>query len=137
MVITNVNQVVYRGDGVTTAFPFTFRIIDATDIKLLLNVEYRPRLFGNLYGAVFVDAGNVWSMREDDNRPGAKFKACNVPKEMALGTGVGFRYDLDFFVIRVDWGVGIHTPSSAKKGFYNMGKFSDSHSLHLAVGYPF
>ncbi len=126
------------GPGSYTSTADRSSYLDQTgDIKLLLNVEYRPRLFGNLYGAVFVDAGNVWSMREDDNRPGAKFKACNVPKEMALGTGVGFRYDLDFFVIRVDWGVGIHTPSSAKKGFYNMGKFSDSHSLHLAVGYPF
>lgn len=126
------------GPGSYTSTADRSSYLDQTgDIKLLLNVEYRPRLFGNLYGAVFVDAGNVWSMREDDNRPGAKFKACNVPKEMALGTGIGFRYDLDFFVIRVDWGVGIHTPSSAKKGFYNMGKFSDSHSLHLAVGYPF
>lgn len=126
------------GPGSYTSTADRSSYLDQTgDIKLLLNVEYRPRLFGNLYGAVFVDAGNVWSMREDDNRPGAKFKACNVPKEMALGTGIGFRYDLDFFVIRVDWGVGIHTSSSVKKGFYNMGKFSDSHSLHLAVGYPF
>ena len=56
-------------------------------------------------------------------------------QDMALGTGIGLRYDLDFFVIRVDWGIGIHVPY--KNGFYNMGKFKNSQSLQLAIGYPF
>ena len=107
------------------------------DMKLLFNVEYRPRLFGNLYGALFIDAGNVWTLREDNDRPGAKFQAKNAIKEMALGTGLGFRYDLEFFVIRVDWGLGLHTPQSEKHGIYNMPSFRGSHSLHLAIGYPF
>lgn len=104
------------------------------DIKLLANLEYRPRLFGNLYGAIFLDAGNVWEMN-GSYRTGGTFKLKDVPKEMAVGTGVGLRYDLDFLVIRVDWGVGLHVPY--KSGFYNMDSFKDSHSLHFAVGYPF
>lgn len=104
------------------------------DIKFLANLEYRPRLFGNLYGALFLDAGNVWKMN-DNYRPGGSFKIKKVFQEMALGTGVGLRYDMEFLVIRLDWGVGIHVPY--KNGFYNVGKFKDSQSLHFAVGYPF
>lgn len=104
------------------------------DMKFLANLEYRPRLFGNLYGAIFLDAGNVWKMH-DDYRTGGKFQLKNALREMALGTGVGVRYDMDFLVIRLDWGVGLHVPY--KTGFYNVGKFKDSQSIHFAVGYPF
>ena len=105
------------------------------DIKFQANLEYRPRLFGNLYGALFLDAGNVWAMHDDSYRTGAKFQFKNVLKEMALGTGIGIRYDLEFFVLRVDWGVGLHVPY--KTGFYNFDHFKDSQSLHFAIGYPF
>ncbi len=105
------------------------------DIMLQANLEFRPRLFGNLYGAVFIDAGNVWAMRDDGYRTGAKFNVKNALKEMALGTGIGIRYDLEFFVLRLDWGVGLHVPY--KSGFYNMPSFGDSQSLHFAIGYPF
>ena len=114
----------------------SFSYIDQTgDIKLQANLEYRPRLFGNLYGAVFLDAGNVWSIKNDGVRPEATFKLKNVAREMALGTGIGIRYDLDFFVLRLDWGIGIHVPY--KNGFYNMSGFGNSQSLHFAIGYPF
>ena len=104
-------------------------------MKLQANLEYRPRLFGNLYGALFLDAGNVWTLRSDSDRPGAVFKPKNILKEMALGTGVGIRYDLDFFVLRLDWGIGLHLPY--RNGFYNFDRFKDSQSLHFAIGYPF
>ena len=105
------------------------------DIKFQANLEYRPRLFGSLYGALFLDAGNVWSLRKSDDRTGATFKPRNLLREMALGTGVGIRYDLDFFVLRLDWGVGLHLPY--KHGFYNFDHFKDSQSIHFAIGYPF
>jgi hypothetical protein len=120
----------YRPDDNTTSY------LDQTgDIKFQANLEYRPRLFGNLYGAMFLDAGNVWTMHDNTDRPGGKFQFKNAIKEMALGTGIGLRYDLDFFVIRVDWGIGLHLPY--KSGFYNMPNFKDSQSIHLAIGYPF
>mgnify|MGYP002619188897 FL=1 len=108
------------------------------DMKFLANLEYRFNLFGNLYGAAFLDAGNVWGLKDDGYRSGARFKLKNIAKEMALGTGVGVRYDLEFLILRLDWGVGLHMPyDTGKGGYYNIRRFKDSHSLHLAVGYPF
>lgn len=108
------------------------------DMKFLANLEYRFNLFGNLYGAAFIDAGNVWGLKDDGYRSGARFKLKNIAKEMALGTGVGVRYDLEFLILRLDWGVGLHMPyDTGKSDYYNIRRFKDSHSLHLAVGYPF
>ena len=104
------------------------------DLMFQANLEYRPRLFGNLYGALFLDAGNVWVMHSDD-RIGVKFEPKNALRDLALGTGVGLRYDMDFLVIRLDWGVGLHVPYNT--GFYNVDSFKNSQSLHFAVGYPF
>lgn len=109
------------------------------DIKFIANLEYRPRLFGNLYGALFLDAGNVWAMHDNGYRgPESVFKWKSIIQDMAVGTGVGVRYDMDFFVIRVDWGVGLHIPyDTGRSGFFNIKSFKDCQSLHLAIGYPF
>jgi len=108
------------------------------DLKFEANIEYRFPLISNLNGALFVDAGNVWLMKSDPNRPGGSIKWSRLGKEIALGTGFGFRYDLDFLVIRFDVGIGIHAPyDTGKSGYYNMTKFWDSLGFHLAVGYPF
>lgn len=127
------------GPGSYTTNESKLSYLDQTgDIKLQLNLEYRFNLFGNLYGAAFIDAGNVWALRDDGYREGAKFQFKNALKEMALGTGVGLRYDLDFLVLRLDWGVGLHVPfDTGKSGFYNIPKFSDGQAIHIAVGYPF
>ena len=116
-----------------------YSYIDQTgDIKFVANLEYRPKLWGDLYGALFLDMGNVWNMHEQEYSPNGKFEAKNFLKQMAVGTGIGVRYDMGMFVIRLDWGVGLHLPyETGKGGFYNIPKFKDSHSLHLAVGYPF
>ncbi len=112
--------------------------IDQTgDVKLLMNLEYRPKLFGDLYGAIFLDAGNVWNLHDDEVTSG-KFQVKDFFRQMALGTGVGVRYDLGMFVIRVDWGIGLHLPYETNKhGFYNITSFKEAQCLHLAVGYPF
>ena len=108
------------------------------DMKLLFNLEYRNRLVSNLYGAVFLDMGNVWTLKYDEYRPEAHFKFNNFFKQMAVGTGVGLRYDLDFFVIRLDWGIGLHVPNeTGHSGFYNIDKFWHAQRLNLAIGYPF
>lgn len=125
------------GEFVPTDSKFSY--IDQTgDIKFVANLEYRPKLWGDLYGAVFLDMGNVWTLKEEDYSPQGKFKANSFLKQMAVGTGVGVRYDMGMFVIRLDWGVGLHLPyETSKSGFFNIDKFKNAHSLHLAVGYPF
>ena len=77
-------------------------------------------------------------MHDDSSHPGGKLQLKNIMDELALGTGLGLRYNLDFLVLRLDLGVGIHAPyDTGKSGYYNMPKFSDSLGLHFAVGYPF
>lgn len=128
------------------------------NLKLLVNLEFRHRLFGNLHGAIFFDAGNVWSTRDytipvtDDmdetdrvfaqanNKTASNidFKFSNLPRQLATGTGIGLRYDLEFLVLRVDWGFGLHVPyNTSKSGYFNIERFSDMHTLHIAIGYPF
>ena len=108
------------------------------DIKLEANVEYRFPIFGELYGATFLDAGNVWLMRKDESRPGGEFTLKNFAKSIALNTGVGVRYDLTFLVIRLDMGIALHVPyETGKSGYYNIPKFKDGLGLHFAIGYPF
>lgn len=116
-----------------------FSYIDQTgDIKFVANLEYRPRIWGDLYGAIFLDMGNVWNIHEEEYSENGKFYARNFFKQMAVGTGVGVRYDMGMFVIRLDWGLGLHLPyETGKNGFYNIHRFKDSHSFHFAVGYPF
>ena len=108
------------------------------DIRFEANLEYRFRIISDLHGAVFLDAGNVWLMRRDPARPGGEFRLKDFPKQIALGTGVGIRYDLDFLVFRLDWGIALHEPyDTGKSGYYNVRKFMDGTALHFAIGYPF
>ena len=113
--------------------------IDQTgDLKLEANLEYRFPIFGDLYGAAFLDAGNIWTIHDDPNRPGGQLKWGRFLKDLALGTGLGLRYDLQFLVIRVDCGVALHVPyDTGKSGYYNIPNFRDGLGVHLAIGYPF
>ena len=122
----------------------TYSYVDQTgDIKLEANMEYRFRILskfagGNLNGAVFLDAGNVWLLREDSARPDAQFTFNHFFDSIALGTGAGIRYDLDFLVLRLDLGIALHVPyDTGKKGYYNIPRFKDGMGLHFAIGYPF
>lgn len=122
----------------------TYSYVDQTgDIKLEANMEYRFRILskfagGNLNGAVFLDAGNVWLLREDPARPDAQFTFNHFFDSIALGTGAGIRYDLDFLVLRLDLGIALHVPyDTGKKGYYNIPRFKDGMGLHFAIGYPF
>ena len=128
------------------------------NMKLLVNLELRYRLFGNLHGALFFDAGNVWTTRDytisptpdmneedraallsyNDTVDELNFSFSRFPQQLATGTGIGLRYDLEFLVLRVDWGFGFHVPyKTAKSGYFNIEKFADMHTLHIAIGYPF
>ena len=108
------------------------------DLKLEANLEYRFPIVGKLQGATFLDAGNVWLLRESESQPDGQFRLKNLGDQIALGTGLGIRYDLDFLVIRFDLGIGIHAPyDTGKRGYYNMPSFGKSLGYHFAIGYPF
>ena len=126
------------------------------DFKLVGNLEYRTPLFGNLEGALFLDAGNVWFLRysdlldetdytsqeayEEDKEIYEQmgFDASKFFNDIAVGTGIGLRYNLGFLVIRLDWGVALHVPyDTGKSGYFNISRFKDAHTLHFAIGYPF
>jgi outer membrane protein assembly factor BamA len=111
-----------------------------------MNAELRFRIAGGLNGALFVDAGNVWLLRDDPARPGGKIGSANGDgrgltgflDQIATGTGAGVRYDLSFLIVRLDLGIGIHLPYSTNRpGYYNIPRFRDGMGLHLAIGYPF
>ena len=107
--------------------------------KFEANAEYRFPILGYLKGAVFLDAGNVWLLRDDPTRPGGKLKMKNFLDELAVGTGMGLRFDMSMLVIRADLGIAIHAPyDTEKSGYYNITDFKhDGWAFHLAIGYPF
>ncbi len=106
--------------------------------KLEANLEYRFPIVGILHGAVFLDSGNIWLLKNDPDRPGGQLKAKTFLKDIALGTGAGLRVDISMFVIRGDLGIGLHAPyDTGERGYFNMPSFWKSLAFHLAIGYPF
>ena len=106
--------------------------------KFEANVEYRFPIAGPLHGALFLDAGNVWLLKDDPQRPGGQLKASTFLNDIALGTGAGLRFDIGMLVVRGDLGIGIHAPyDTGRSGYYNMTSFGKSLAFHLAIGYPF
>ncbi|MCM1050360.1 MAG: BamA/TamA family outer membrane protein [Paenibacillus sp.] len=104
----------------------------------LANTELRFPILGPLHGAIFLDAGNVWTLKAEESRPGGQLKASTFLRDLALGTGVGLRFNISMLVIRADLGIGIHAPyHTSKHGYYNMESFKKSLAFHLAIGYPF
>ena len=110
------------------------------DIKLDASIEYRSKLFWKFQGAAFIDAGNIWTIRDYANQPGGVFKFNEFYKQIAVAYGLGLRLDLDFFVLRFDGGMKAINPA------YKNGKerwpiihpkFSRDFAFHFAVGYPF
>ncbi len=107
------------------------------DVKLEANVEWRFPLSGDLYAALFADAGNVWTLRHESGRPGGQFTG-SFMEQLATDTGLGLRYDLGMLVLRFDVGVPIHDPSESNNKYYNQsGSFFGNLGYHLAIGYPF
>ena len=106
--------------------------------KFEANTEYRFPILGYFKGAIFLDAGNIWLLKKEDHRTGGQLKMKNFFDELALGTGVGLRFDMSMLVVRADLGIAIHAPyDTGKSGYYNIPKFKDGIAFHLAIGYPF
>lgn len=114
------------------------------DLKLELNTEYRAKLFSVVHGAVFVDAGNIWLSNKDPLKPGAEISK-NFYKELAVGTGVGLRFDLSFLILRTDLAFPIRKPYLPENdrwvidqiNFGSGGWRKENLVFNLAIGYPF
>ena len=110
------------------------------DMKLDLNLEYRAKLFWKFSGALFVDAGNIWTLREYEEQPGGQFELSEFWKQLAASYGLGIRLNFDFFIVRFDMGMKAVNP--AYEDNYNHypllhPKFSRDFAFHFAVGLPF
>lgn len=114
-------------------------INQAGDIKLDLNVEYRTHLFWKLNGAAFVDAGNIWTIRDDSEQEGGVFKFNEFYKQIAVAYGLGIRFDLDYLILRFDGGMKAVNPVGTGKDRYPIirPRLSRDFAFHFAVGYPF
>jgi outer membrane protein assembly factor BamA len=111
------------------------------DIKIEANAEYRFKLFWILEGALFLDAGNIWSFSKDDSRPGANFDFSTFYNDIAVGTGAGFRFDFSFVLMRADMGIKLRDPWITEGSKWIMAtrpyNFKDDFTLVVAIGYPF
>ncbi|OQY01142.1 MAG: hypothetical protein B6I20_07970 [Bacteroidetes bacterium 4572_117] len=109
------------------------------DVKLEMNAEYRFKLFWMVDGAVFLDAGNIWTLNKYSDDPRKDFGFDKFYKEIALGTGIGFRLDASFFIIRFDFGLKLHNPALDEgQRWLNISKFQNRDwTFNFGIGYPF
>lgn len=108
------------------------------DLQMEANLEYRFPIFGRMKGALFVDAGNIWMTHKDLTRPGAEFDRKRFLSEIAVGTGVGFRFDFTYFIIRIDAAAKVRNPLMPVDQRWVV---RDIHpktiNYNLGIGYPF
>jgi len=114
------------------------------DIKIEANIEYRFKLIGILEGALFLDAGNIWSINSYDNRPGGLFKFDQFYKQIALGTGWGTRFNFQYFLLRLDIGFKLYNPvlvptdnKDARWAFNRHITWNEDICLQFGINYPF
>ena len=122
----------------------TFLPDQSGDIKFEFNTELRTKIYDLVKGAVFVDGGNIWLLNEDTNKPGATFTK-DFMNQLAIGTGVGLRFDFSFLVLRTDFAFPLRKPYLPKGeewvidkiSFGNGGWRKENLIFNLAIGYPF
>ncbi len=110
------------------------------DMKLEANIEYRFNMFWKMAGAVFADAGNVWTLNNDLNETSdpSVFRWNTFAESIAANWGIGLRLDLDFLLLRIDMGMKIHDPAREQMWVNpKMWLKRDNYALHFGVGYPF
>ncbi len=138
-----------RGWSVRSLGPGSYKSTDGRidfinqtgDMKLDLNMEYRAHLFWKFGGALFVDAGNIWTLRNyEKDQPGGQFRLTEFWKQLAVGYGLGLRLNFDYFIIRFDMGMKAVNPAyeTTSEHFPIIHpKFSRDFAFHFAVGLPF
>ena len=135
-----------RGWGVRTLGPGSYFatnsvnsfIYQCGDIRLDLNLEYRAKLFWVLELGAFIDAGNIWTIREYEDQPGGVFKFNKFYEQIALSYGLGIRMDFTYFLLRLDVGMKAHNPASGQERWPLLHPdWGRDSAFHFSVGYPF
>lgn len=124
----------YRNSGKSIDF-----INQSGDLKIDLNLEFRTHLFWKLHSALFVDAGNIWTLRPYDEQPGGQFDISTFHRDLAFSYGLGLRIELDMFVFRLDGAMKAVNPAYSGNDKYPLlhPDFGRDFALHFAIGYPF
>ena len=110
------------------------------DMRLEANIEYRFKMFWKIAGAVFVDAGNIWTLQGADSEENklARFRWDTFGESIAANWGAGLRLDFGFFLLRLDMGMRIHDPAREQKWVRpDQWLKRDNYAVHFGVGYPF
>ena len=114
------------------------------DIKIETNLEYRFKMVWLIDGALFVDAGNVWDSRKDNDRPGADFNINRFYREIAVNGGLGFRFDFTYVILRTDLGMKMRDPIGVGRWAFTPKldgskrvNWRDDFCLNITVGFPF
>ena len=135
-----------RGWGVRTLGPGSYDSKDSLsnfiyqcgDIRFDINLEYRAKLFWVVELGLFVDAGNIWTIRNYEDQPGGVFKFNKFYEQIAAAYGAGIRLDFKYFLVRVDMGMKAHNPASGQEHWPLLHpKFKRDSEFHFSVGYPF
>lgn len=135
-----------RGWGVRTLGPGSYDgrnsvnsfIYQCGDIRFDMNLEYRAKLFWLLELGAFVDAGNIWTIRDYEDQPGGVFKFGEFYKQIAVSYGLGLRLDFDYFLLRFDVGMKAHNPAMGQEKWPLIHpNWSRDSAFHFSVGYPF
>ena len=127
----------FKGNGVSMVYD-----LQAGDIHLDANLEYRFKVLKFLELAAFTDAGNIWTIDNYLTQPGGLFLFDEFYKEIAWSYGAGIRFDLNILIFRVDFGVKLFDPGRTKEGKQwriaeNGLSWRDDMTFHFAIGYPF
>jgi outer membrane protein assembly factor BamA len=132
-------QTRYLGPGSLNKQDANSMVYHVGDINFILSAEYRYKLFDWLEPAVFVDCGNIWTIKDYPNQQRGLFKWDSFYKEMAVGTGVGLRFDLSFLILRLDVGTRVYDPAKSEGDRYVFmkGNIWNNSAMYVAIGYPF
>ena len=135
-----------RGWGVRTLGPGSYDsnnnlskfIYQCGDIRFDVNLEYRAKLFWVVELGLFMDAGNIWTIKNYEDQPGGVFKFNKFYEQIAAAYGAGIRLDFKYFLVRVDMGMKAHNPASGQEHWPLLHpRFKRDSEFHFSVGYPF
>ncbi len=108
------------------------------DLQLEMNLEYRFPVWSYLKGALFIDAGNIWTLRDQSYFKNGTFHFDTFYKEVAIDAGIGFRFDFSFFIFRLDAAVPLRNPSMQEDARWMFNKLELNQVVwNFGIGYPF